>query len=295
VPKIVRINYVRYDAISIDTHVMKILPTRRIYKSMMSDENRLCRKQEYASMMLQQCMDELGIDIQYVNFEGNEQELIITFSHLNEQQNEIYAINLGRYLLNSYKFRRLDFSLVILDKDGKILDSNYLTGHEVINYIDRNVFAFKYAKTNMLQDYKELLPNLIYFICKYRRNSFYSKSHQEYRNRADNFTAKYLADNYPLEDLREASSLLQRRIATRKGFASALFFLLLVTAGAGCYLFLKIDRLQDLQIIAGAVWTGALLIKSVVKRLIDMSLERNEKRLNTVKNALDRYKDKPRT
>ena len=274
---------------------MKILPTHQIYKSIMYNENKLCRKQEHASMMVRQCIDELGIDIQYVNFEGNEQTLIITLSNLNEQQNEIDAINLGQYLLNSYKFRRLDFFLIILDKDRKTLDSNYLTGHEIINYIDRNVFAFKYAKTNMLQDYKELLPNLIYSICKYRKNSFYSKSHQEYRNRADNFTAKYLADNYPLEDLRAASSLLQRIIATRKGFASALFFLLLTTAGAGCYLFLKIDRLQDLQIIAGAVWTGGLLIESVVKRLIDMSLARNEKRLNTVKNALDRYKDKPRT
>jgi hypothetical protein len=274
---------------------MKILPTRRIYKSMMHNKNKLCRKQEYASMMVWQCIDDLGIDTQHVNFERNKQELIITLSNPNEQQNEIDAINLGRYLLNSYKFRRLDFYLKILDKDGKILDSNHLTAHEIIHYIDRNVFAFKSAKTNVWQDYKELLPNLVYFVCEYNKNSVHSKSYQEYKNKAENFTAKHLAVNYSLEDLRETSSLLQRRIATRKGFASALFFLLLFTAGTGCYLFVKIDRLQDLQIVAGTIWAGALLIESIVKRLIDVSLEKNEKRLNTVKNALDRYKDKPRS
>jgi hypothetical protein len=273
---------------------MKILPTRRIYKSMMHSKNKLCRKQEYASMMVWQCIEDLGIDTQHVNFERNKQELIITLSNLNEQQNEIDAINLGRYLLNSYKFRRLDFYLKIVDKDGKILDSNYLTCHEIINYIDLNVFAFKYTKANIWQSCKELLPNIIYFVYEYKRNSFHNKCHQEYRNKADNFAAKYLAENYSLEDLRATSSLLQRRIATRKGFASTLFFLLLFTAGAGCYLFVKIEKLQDLQIIAGAIWAGALLVESIVKRLIDMSLEKNEKRLNTVKNALDRYKDKPR-
>jgi hypothetical protein len=273
---------------------MKILPTRRIYKSMMHNKNKLCRKQEHASMMVSQCMDDLGIDTQYVNFERNKQELIITLSNPNEQQNEIDAINLGRYLLNSYKFRRLDFYLKILDKDGNILDSNHLVAHEIIHYVDRNVFAFKYAKANIWQSYKELMPNIIYFVCKHRKNSFHSKSHQEYRNKADNFAAKYLADSYSLEALRSASSLLQERIATRKGFSSALFFLLLFTAGAGYYSFVKVDRWQDVQIIAGAVWTGVVLIESIVKRLIDMSLKGNEKRLNTVKNALDRYKDKPR-
>jgi hypothetical protein len=273
---------------------MKILPARRIYKSMMHNKNKLCRKQEYASMMVWQCIDDLGIDTQHVNFERNKQELIIILSNPSEHQNEIDAINLGRYLLNSYKFRRLDFYLKILDKDGNILDSNHLVAHDIIHYIDRNVFAYKSVKTNIWQSYKELLPNLIYFIRKYKRNSFHSKSHQEYKNKGDNFVAKYLAGSYSLEDLRSASSLLQERIATRKGFASVLFFLLLFTSGAGCYLFVKIDRLQDLQIIAGAIWTGALLTESIVKRLIDMSLEKNEKRLNTVKNALDRYKDKPR-
>ena len=261
---------------------------------MMHNKNKLCRKQEHASMMVWQCIDDLEIDTQYVNFERNKQELIITLSNPNEQQNEIDAINLGRYLLNSYKFRRLDFYLKILDKDGNILDSNHLVAHEIIHYIDRNVFAFKYAKANIWQSYKELLPNIIYFVCRYRKNSFHSKSHQEYRNKADNFAAKYLAASYSLEDLRSASSLLQERIATRKGFSSALFFLLLFTAGAGYYSFVKVDRWQDVQIIAGAVWTGVVLIESIVKRLIDMSLKGNEKRLNTVKNALDRYKDKPR-
>lgn len=276
--------------------VMEILPVRRTYKSVMHNKNKLfCRKQNSVSMMVRQCIDDLGIDIQYVNFENSEQEFIIILSSPNQLQNEIDAIKLGRYLLNSYKFRRLDFSLKILDQDKNILDSNNLIAHKIIDYIDSNVFAFKSAQSNIWQSYRELLPNIIYFARKYNKNSFYSKSYQEYRNRADNFTAKYLAANHSMEDLRASSTLLQERIATKKGFSSALFFLLLFTASAGCYLFLKIDRLQDLQIIAGIVWTVTILIESIVKRFIDMSLAKNEKRLNTVKNALDRYKDKPIT